>query len=82
MLLSIAQAPEEREPPGAPAMVNNHFFIMNWSGEQLRKVSLLIEEGMRPALDSLFAFDQYDRAFDRLASGETKGKIVLDLRSH
>jgi NADPH:quinone reductase-like Zn-dependent oxidoreductase len=37
---------------------------------------------MRPALDSVVPFDQYQQAFDKLASGRTKGKIVLDLMNH
>jgi NADPH:quinone reductase-like Zn-dependent oxidoreductase len=37
---------------------------------------------MRPALDSVIPFDEYQRAFNKLASGRTKGKIVLDLMAH
>ncbi|GAB7332798.1 hypothetical protein MBLNU13_g04528t1 [Cladosporium sp. NU13] len=81
-LLSIFQPPEEKKPPGAPANVRNFFFVMTTSGEQLRKISPLINEGMRPALDSAVPFDQYQSAFDKLASGRTKGKIVLDLMAH
>jgi len=78
-LLSIFQPPEEKKPVGAPANVRNFFFVMTTSGEQLRKISPLVDGGMRPALDSVVPFDQYQRAFEKLASGRTKGKIVLDL---
>lgn len=81
-LLSIFQPPEEKKPMGAPANVRNFFFVMTTSGEQLRKISPLVDEGMRPALDSAVPFDQYQSAFDKLASGRTKGKIVLDLVAH
>jgi NADPH:quinone reductase-like Zn-dependent oxidoreductase len=37
---------------------------------------------MKPALDSVVPFDQYQSAFEKLASGRTKGKIVLDLMVH
>jgi NADPH:quinone reductase-like Zn-dependent oxidoreductase len=79
ILLSIFQPSEEKKPVGAPANVRNFFFVMTTSGEQLRKISPLVDEGMRPALDSAVPFDQYQSAFDKLASGCTKGKIVLDL---
>lgn len=81
-LLSIFQPPEQKKPIDAPANVNNSFFVMSTSGEQLRKVSSLVDQGMRPALDSVVLFDEYQRAFDKLASGRTKGKIVLDLMAH
>ncbi|KAM0709999.1 hypothetical protein Q7P35_002361 [Cladosporium inversicolor] len=81
-LLSIFQPPEEKKPARAPANVRNFFFVMKTNGEQLRKVTPLVEEGMRPALDSVVPFDEYKRAFDKLASGRTKGKIVLDLVAH
>ena len=81
-LLSIFQPPEEKRHMGAPVNVRNFFFIMTTSGEQLRKISPLVDEGMRPALDSVVPFDHYQRAFDKLASGNTKGKIVLDLLGH
>jgi hypothetical protein len=81
-LLSIFQPPEEKKPAGAPTHVRNFFFVMTTSGEQLRKISPLVDEGMRPALDSAVPFDQYQSAFDKLASGRTKGKIVLDLMAH
>jgi NADPH:quinone reductase-like Zn-dependent oxidoreductase len=78
-LLSIAQPPEQVRSKGTPANVRNSFFIMTSSGEQLREVSILINEGMRPALDSVVPFDQYHVAFDKLAGGKTKGKVVLNL---
>ena len=81
-LLSIFQPPEEKRPIGAPANVRNFFFVMTTSGEQLRKVASLVDEGMRPALDSVVPFDQYQQAFDKLASDRSKGKIVLDLMNH
>jgi NADPH:quinone reductase-like Zn-dependent oxidoreductase len=81
-LLSIFQPPEEKRPMGAPINVRNFFFIMTTSGEQLRKISPLVDGGMRPALDSVIPFDQYQHALDKLASGNTKGKIVLDLLGH
>lgn len=81
-LLSIFQPPEEKRPMGALVNVRNFFFIMTTSGEQLRKISPLVDEGMRSALDSVVTFGHYQRAFDKLASGNTKGKIVLDLLCH
>lgn len=81
MLLSIAQPPEDRKPKGAPADVATLFFVMTSSGKQLLRMATLIDEGMRPALDSVFSFGQYQLAFEKLANGKTKGKIVLDMLS-
>jgi NADPH:quinone reductase-like Zn-dependent oxidoreductase len=81
-LLSIFQPPEQKKPTGTSANVQDFFFVMTTSGEQLRQISPLIDEGMRPALDSVIPFDEYQSAFEKLASGRTKGKIVLDLMAH
>jgi len=79
-LISIFQPPEGVKPAGLEKNIKNMFFIMETNGEQLQKVTELIEGGTaKPALDSAFPFDQFQEAFKRLASGKTRGKVVLDL---
>lgn len=79
-LISVFQPPEERKPDGAPAVGKSLFFVMGSDGEQLGQVTALIEQGVgKPALDSVYPFDQFQDAFGKLASGKTKGKVVLDL---
>lgn len=79
-LISICEHTENTSPPGAADNVRNFFFIMKTVGEQLQKVTELIESGMgKAALDSVFPFDQFQDAFKRVRSGKASGKVVLDL---
>lgn len=81
LLISIFQPPEQMKPIGVAANIRSLFFVMNTDGEQLQKVTELIETGVvgKVALDSIFPFDRFQDAFKKLESGRTKGKIVLDL---
>jgi hypothetical protein len=46
----------------------------------LGEVTRLVEEGVcRPSVDWVVPFGEFERAFERVASGGTRGKVVLDL---
>ena len=80
MLISVFQPPEDVKPVGVAEKIKSLFFIMDSKGEQLRKVTELVERGnMRPALDSVFPMDRFQEAFAKLQSGKTRGKVVLDV---
>jgi NADPH:quinone reductase-like Zn-dependent oxidoreductase len=65
-------------PEGVSESVVGTFFRMHPSGEQLGKITELAEQGkVRAVVDSVWKFDEYQKAFERLASGRTKGKVVL-----
>jgi len=79
-VLSIFEDPEGRKPEGAPAVGKCLFFVMGSDGEQLGEVTALIEEGVgRPAVDWTVPFGEFERAFERVRVGGTRGKVVLDL---
>lgn len=78
-LISIYQPPEQKKPEGVEDNIKNFFFIMTSVGEQLRKVTELIESGIaKPALDSVFPVDEFKEAFKKVESGKTRGKVVLE----
>ena len=81
ILISIYQPPEQVKPTGwAGNDVNSFFFIMTPNGVQLREITKFVEEGKcRPIVDSVWPLEQYEEAFRRLASGHSRGKIILDL---
>jgi len=79
-IVSIFQPPEEKRPESAPMVAKSMFFVMNSDGAQLKQVTALIEQGVaKPALDSLYPFERFQDAFDKVASGKTRGKVALDL---
>ncbi|KAH0829596.1 hypothetical protein AYO21_07559 [Fonsecaea monophora] len=65
-------------PAGVDESVTGKFFVMHPSGEQLGRITELAEQGrVRPVVDSVFKLDQFEKAFERLGSGRTRGKVVL-----
>jgi len=81
MVVSIFEEPEGRRPEGCEVRVaKSLFFVMGSDGEQLGEVTRLVEEGVcRPSVDWVVPFGEFERAFERVASGGTRGKVVLDL---
>lgn len=61
--------------------VTYSFLFMQANGEQLGKITTLIEDGVvQPVLDRVFPFDQMNDALAYLATGRAKGKVVVKLR--
>jgi NADPH:quinone reductase-like Zn-dependent oxidoreductase len=60
--------------------VNYEFLFMRASGDQLRQISALVEDGvLRPTVGRVFSFDQTPEALQSLAAGGIRGKAVLSL---
>lgn len=65
-------------PEGISTGVNGRFFIMDSDGGQLGKITSLIDAGkLRHKADNVFEFDEFRKAFDRVDSGQTTGKVVV-----
>ena len=53
-------------------------FLTESNGAQLADIAKLVEEGrIRPVIDQVFPFEALPAAFERLATGRAKGKVVL-----
>jgi alcohol dehydrogenase len=58
------------------------FLFMKASGEQLRRISSLIEAGaVRPVLDRVFPFEATPEAMAYVETGRAKGKVVVRVKS-
>lgn len=80
VLISIVEATEETKPAGFERDVRNLFFIMKPKGEQLAEIAKLLEESeCRPILDSVWALEEYEKAFQKLDEGHARGKIVIKI---
>ena len=61
--------------------INYSFLFMRANGEQLSKITSLIESGIvRPVIDRVFQFDSIQEAMTSLEQGRAKGKIVVKVR--
>ncbi|KAL2784381.1 NAD(P)-binding protein [Aspergillus keveii] len=79
VLLSIFQPPETAVPEGYTGNVKGRFFIMGPVREHLEAITKLVEEGkVRGTVDSVWPVTQFKEAFDRVASGKARGKVIID----
>ncbi|MDQ0639701.1 NADPH:quinone reductase-like Zn-dependent oxidoreductase [Pedobacter sp. W3I1] len=61
--------------------VNFNFLFMKANGNQLAKITGLIEaEIIKPVVDKVYAFGQTNDALAYIVSGRTKGKVVIKLK--
>lgn len=57
------------------------FLFMRASGQQLRELTRLIEDGaIRPAMDRVFPFEQTNEALAYVETGRAKGKVVVQVK--
>jgi NADPH:quinone reductase-like Zn-dependent oxidoreductase len=63
------------------AGVDYSFLFMRADGEQLGRITKLIEDGViRPVVDRVFSFEKLNEAFAYVDTGRAKGKIVVTLK--
>ncbi|MCY9533153.1 alcohol dehydrogenase [Paenibacillus sp. cl6col] len=61
--------------------VEYSFLFMKPSGDQLRIIANLIESGkIKPIIDSVFPFEDAQKAMEYSESGRAKGKIIVKIR--
>lgn len=61
--------------------VDYSFLFMTANGEQLSKITTLIESGIiEPVLDKVFAFEKTNEALSYVESGRAKGKVVIKIK--
>jgi NADPH:quinone reductase-like Zn-dependent oxidoreductase len=78
-IISVNTPPDVVKPAGLEKKVaKSLFFIVEPLGSNLAEIGELIEAGkVRPTVDSVWEFADFKKAFERLESGHTKGKIVI-----
>lgn len=61
--------------------VDYSFLFMRAQGEQLSKITTLIESGIiRPVVDKIFTFEKTNDALSYVESGRAKGKVVIKIK--
>ena len=61
--------------------VRYSFLFMRASGEQLSRITSLIEAGtIRPVMDRVFPFEATNEALARVETGRAKGKVVVKVK--
>ena len=76
--LAVAGLSRKIRSQAQKAGVNYEFLLMRASGEQLRQIAQLIDDGIiRPIVGRTFPFDQTPQALQSLAKGGIRGKAVI-----
>ena len=80
-LISIVEPPEGKRPETLKEKIaKNLFFIMKPNGEQLMEIAKLLDEGRcKAVIDSVWGFEDYKQAFERLDGGHANGKVVINI---
>jgi NADPH:quinone reductase-like Zn-dependent oxidoreductase len=77
-LVSVAE-----EPPVSGDRISATYFVVEPNREQLIELAGLAEQGrIRPLIDSVFAFADARRAFERVMMPGKRGKVVLRVGAH
>lgn len=78
-IISIAGMPDMVKPDGnSKTLAKSVFFIVDPLGAQLVEIGKLIDAGtVKPVVDSVWEFGQFEKAFERLQGGHAKGKIII-----
>jgi len=72
----------ERPPAGLGEGhgVETRFFIVEPNAGQLAELATLADEGrLRVLVDGTFPLDRAREAFERSQSGETRGKVIIEI---
>jgi len=76
LFLAVGPDPPENKPEGKRA--EGKWYLFESSAEQLAHVARIIDsEGLGPLVDEVFPLDRFNEAFEKVASGRTKGKVVV-----
>jgi NADPH:quinone reductase-like Zn-dependent oxidoreductase len=80
ILLSVKASPLDYKPQGVSAGIRASFFIMEPHGWQLNTVGRLLDTGLaKPVIDSVWNFESFQKAFDKVDSGHSKGKVIINV---
>lgn len=81
LVISIKEPPETRRPASLTSSnVKDLFFFMEPSGANLAEVTKLIEQGKcRPIVDSVWPLEHFQYGYQRVESGQARGRVVFDL---
>lgn len=83
VLISANTPPDAVRPAGLEKEVEKSvFFIVEPSGSNLAEIAELIGAGkVRPVVDSVWPFEEFEKAFEKLEGGHAQGKIVIKVGS-
>lgn len=79
--ISVSDFPDRLRPQGCTkVLAKSEFFIVKSLGSQLTEIARLLENKvLQPLVDSVYEFDSFQGAFDKLDTRSAGGKIVIQV---
>ncbi|KAL7904447.1 hypothetical protein GGI35DRAFT_463244 [Trichoderma velutinum] len=79
-IISVCSVPEQSRPEGIAKKANSSFYLVNPKGTDLESITQLIEtDRVRPIVDSVVEFDDFAKAWEKVETGHTRGKVVVKI---
>lgn len=79
-LVSACSVPEQNCPEDVRKEVNSLWFVIDPIGKDLDVITKLLEAGqVKPNIDSMVNFDDFAEAWDKVETGQARGKVVLKI---
>ncbi|KAI5459069.1 hypothetical protein BGZ63DRAFT_390233 [Mariannaea sp. PMI_226] len=76
--VSVCGQPEEKRPKDVTKDVHSLWFVITPLGKDLSVITKLVEAGkIKPNIDSVLGFADFEEAWDKVESGRARGKIVV-----
>ncbi len=78
-IVGINTPPDQVKPEGLNKQLEKAiFFVVTSLGSNLAEVAELVDAGkLKPVIDSVWDFDDYEKAFAIVESGHAKGKVII-----
>lgn len=79
VLLSVVGGPDELKPESVTKkLAKSTWFLMDCKGEDLKEIADFIDaRGLKPQIDSVVEFDEFQAAYDKVEQKKAKGKVVI-----
>lgn len=81
VLLTIVGNPDASKPEGcSKTLAKAAWYLVEPSGADLASIAQLVDAGKcRPTVDSVYEFEDFAKAFDKVENGKPKGKVVIKI---
>ncbi|KAL7924465.1 hypothetical protein ACQKWADRAFT_331405 [Trichoderma austrokoningii] len=79
ILLSVVGNPDESKPDSITKhLAKSTWFLMDCKGDDLKEIADFIDErGLKPQIDSVVEFGDFQIAYDKVEQKKAKGKVVI-----
>jgi NADPH:quinone reductase-like Zn-dependent oxidoreductase len=79
VLLSVTSSPPDSKPKDCnKTMKKATWFLVESLGSNLAEIAKVLESGLvRPLIDSVWEFDDFAEAYDKVDNGRSQGKIII-----